>query len=455
MVGRYRWPLALSGASALLIGALAAMLGSSVGAATGTPSGTSGSFGQSGHVVLQSNAACVPHGCAEFGGSYAAAMVVRPNGEIVLGGSNNYIGAGGRGDRPAGALAELENGGSPDAAFGEGRGVAGAPFAVTQLYELPGGELLALGSREGQDAEVAEYSETGSLNTGFGTSGVLTIATPPGLVEVRREPDGGYVALAGQGEGKISIARYLSSGAPDTEFGHAGRVQLSLRKYVLPLAFAVLSSGEIAVLGRTGSSNEDELSGKLFLAAVGPNGRVNRAFGTRGIAYLPIADAVGATVAGAPGGAIVVAAGADRSGKSRDEELATMRYTRLGKIERSFGVRDVSRTAFPPAAEGEHFVGVSPVAITFGNAGETIVVGERPILTVDVPQGVGFVAKYTAHGRDCAFGSRGLIVDGQLGGADAVAAQPSGDITVAGWSQKAFAASRYPSDAKPRGCQGE
>jgi uncharacterized delta-60 repeat protein len=427
-----------------------------VGIATGAPSGASRpSWGQSGHVVMQSNAACVAHGCPEFGGSYAEAVVVRPDGDVVLGGSNNYIGAGAREGQPAGALAEIDSEGSPEATFGEGRGVDGVPFAVKHLYELPAGELLALGSREGQGAEVAEYSATGRLNTSFATHGVLAIATPPGLVDVRRESGGDYVALGGEGEGKIRVARYLASGAPEAKFGHAGSVRLSFQKYVIPVAFAVLKSGQIAVLARTGKPDEDERSGGLFLTLVEASGIVNRAFGKHGIAYLPIAHAGRATIAGISSGAIVVAASASRNGKARDDELAVTRYTRSGKVDRSFGVHGVSRTVFPYATGAEHFVGVSPTAIAFGSTGEMIVVGERPILTVDVPRGVGFVAKYTARGRDCAFGSGGLIVDSELGGANAVATQPSGNITVAGWSEKAFAAARYPSDGQPWVCPGE
>lgn len=431
------------------LGALA-MLGGAAASGTGAASGAAEALGR--HVSVQSNAACIPRGCHEFGGSYAEALVVRPDGAVILGGSNNYIGAGARGDRPAGALAEIDSEGSPNLTFGEGRGVESVPFAVKHLYELTGGGLLALGTQEGKRFNVAEYSAAGTLNIGFGTHGQLTVTTPPGLVDVRRESNGSYVALGGEGEGRITVARYLASGKADIRFGHSGSVRLPFRGDVTPIAFASLKDHAIAVLGRTSNLGGEESSGRLFLACIGADGRVERAFGNRGIAYLPIAHAGSATVAGVPSGGIVVASGVSVSGKAPHDELVAIQYSKSGTIERSFGDHGLSRSIF---SEGKHLLGVSPTAIGFSNGGQAIVVGERHILTVDVPRGMGFIAKYTARGRDCAFGSKGIVVDGELGGAEAVSAQPNESITVAGWNEKAFAAVRYVVDRNPHVCRGE
>lgn len=73
---------------------------------------------------------------------------------------------------------------------------------------------------------------------------------------------------------------------------------------------------------------------------------------------------------------------------------------------------------------------------------------------MDVPLGTGFLARYTPHGRDCSFGTKGVVTDNEIGGASAVTVQPNGRIVIA-WSHNAFMAARYIGGGTPHTCHGE
>ena len=110
-------------ATAILLAALA--VGASAWAA---PGDLDPSFGQDGRVQVQTNPGCL-RGCVEFGGSYAVAVALQPDGGIVLGGRNDYIGAPvPYSERtPPGALVRLSLNGTLDTSFGDtggGRGHA-------------------------------------------------------------------------------------------------------------------------------------------------------------------------------------------------------------------------------------------------------------------------------------------------------------------------------------------
>jgi len=87
------------------------------------------SFGQGGHTRVQANHACL-HGCVEFGGSYADALALQPDGGIVLGGYNSYLGAPDDGEKTPGALVRLSPNGTLDTSFGGSGGIVDTPFAV-------------------------------------------------------------------------------------------------------------------------------------------------------------------------------------------------------------------------------------------------------------------------------------------------------------------------------------
>ncbi len=414
------------------------------------PGSVDPSFGSGGHTTVQANAACL-RGCVEFGGSYAEALMLQPNGGILLAGSDNYIGAGVSAGRPAGALVQLEADGTLDASFGGEGHIENAPFDISHIFSA-GGELVALGSNEAQKIGVEHYSN-GVLNRSFGSDGVLWIAAPDGLVDETLDSTGRIVVLAGEHTGKIEIARFLASGSPDLSFGHDGIVWMPIASEAEPVTATTQSNGDIVVAGATYKENalREVTKKKLVLARLTPSGKLDHSFGEDGIVHVPLVHPGRAKLAIAPDRHITLATTSSPKGAIGESELILANYTSAGALNRSFGKDGITRSVFA----SNRREGLGPRAIAFDAMGDTLVVGERPTSTVDVPAGVAFLARYTPNGRDCSFGSSGVVIDSEIGGANAVAVQPDGHIVIAGWSKKSFAAARYIGGGTPHTCQGE
>jgi uncharacterized delta-60 repeat protein len=419
-------------------------------------------------VLVQANARCLMR-CVESGGSYADALALEPDGGIVLGGYDSYIGAPvtTSGGAPPGALVRLSLNGALETSFGVG-GIENAPFAVEQISDDAIGGLTVLGSDEGDRLGLARYTGTGLLDGAFAPQGVRWLAPPGGAVDAERVARGRIVAFSSVSRVQIDVARYLSSGAPDPSFGYGGYASLRLPETpdevalspgrlappeATPMALATPRGGGVLVAFAVASSTATGYGPqRYFLERLTPAGRVDQAFGRHGVVRLP--GTVG-TMAVAPDGHILLASfetayglPSDRGSRPPGGRLVLADFTSAGRPDRSFGTNGVVRSR---RIAGER-TGIEPHAIAFDGAGDAIVVGELPVRTIDVPDGSGFVARYTARGLDCAFGAGGVVVDPEVGGASAVAVQPDGRIVVAGWSRHAFMAERYLGGGTPRTC---
>jgi uncharacterized delta-60 repeat protein len=461
--------------------AAAVLLGALVGApAWAAPGALDSSFGQGGHVRVQTNVKCL-RGCVEFGGSYADAVALQLNGGIVLGGRNAYIGAPAlRSEEVPGALVRLWPNGALDTSFGGAGGIEDTPFHVERIDTNARGGLAVVGGvDEGESSlGLARYTATGALDGSFAPQGVRWMPQPKGgWREEQRDKRGRIVVLVAVTPFKIDVVRFLASGALDASFGHGGHVRLHLPETpreaaqppgtvgppeATPMTFAIERDGSVIVAFAMASANPNGYppygSPQFFLERLTPTGRVDHAFGRRGIVRLP--EGVDKMVV-APNGHILLAS-AERAEELQESEeprrrkgfrfeLVLTEYTSTGRLDRSFGKEGVARSRLPAGS----LSGVDPNAIAFDAAGDAIVAGELPSPTVDVPAGVGFLARYTPHGLDCSFGDRGIVIDDEIGGASAVAVQPNGHIVIAGWSRKAFVAARYMGGGSPRTCRGE
>lgn len=463
-------------AVAVLLGALAAA------PAWAAPGDLDPSFGQGGRVVVQANVGCLP-ACAEFGGSYANALVVQPDGGVVLGGSdvNLFDAVPMRADLPLGALVRLRPNGTLDTSFGDREGIEDTPFSVAQLGVNVRGGLLALGWGKG-GMGISRYTPDGVLDGSFAPAGVRWFAMHRNASVVQRDAQGRLLVMVSSTQFRFYVRRLLSSGAPDRSFGRAGIVHLRLPRspreaavppgtlgppQAGPMALAAQRNGSVLVAFTTATFNSKELSGyeapRFFLERLTPTGRVDTSFGTRGLVLL---KGRVERMAAAPDGHIMLAAAEGlqellanrfvstpprRRLKFEEDELVLADYTSAGRLDRSFGREGIARSPLPA---GLDFGRASALAVAFDAAGDTIVAGEHSIRTVDVPAGVAFLARYTPHGRDCSFGAKGIVIDQKMVGASAVAVQPNGRIVVAGGGG-AFMAARYMGGGVSRTCRGE
>ena len=159
--------------------------------------------------------------------SQALSVVVQADGKIVLAGtSDNQF-----------AVVRINSNGSLDNSFGTNGIVTtqiGSNDQINEIVIQANGELVAVGVSDSQFA-LALYTTSGSLDTGFGTNGI--VVTPIGLTSEAYsaviDADGNII-VAGNSEANFAVARYTSSGS------------LTVR-----LVFLVLFSNQVAHKGRT------------------------------------------------------------------------------------------------------------------------------------------------------------------------------------------------------------
>jgi uncharacterized delta-60 repeat protein len=209
---------------------------------------------------------------------------------------------------------------------------------------------------------LARYNSNGSLDTSFGSGGkvITSYLSIPGSVgntsvdSVALEPDGTIVVFgASQFAGGVNhpfVARYTSSGVLDSTFGGTGIVvltQVSLIQsgggYPAQVAGVVQGDGRVVVEG------PDATSGSADLARLNLNGSLDSTFGTGGMA---VEGGFGVarnhpTIALQSDGKFVLGAGSQ-----------TVRLLSNGALDTTFGTNGVSVAA--PVPIGSEAVAIQP-----------------------------------------------------------------------------------------------
>jgi uncharacterized delta-60 repeat protein len=215
-------------------------------------------------------------------------LVILPDGKILIAGGVYFSGAG------FDFLAARYNpDGTLDATFGTG-GVAtvpagtGSDFANGMAVQ-PDGKIVLVGVANGWGTAsswaVARLLPNGSLDTGFGTNGVVLTNIPGNYDEawdVAVQPDGKLVVTAAVNQGEylplteaqLVLARYNPDGTPDATFG-AGGVAIpgvvSSNRYS-PLPVGLQPDGRIVVGATFGTAAESRLAG---VYRFGPDGTLH------------------------------------------------------------------------------------------------------------------------------------------------------------------------------------
>ena len=191
----------------------------------------------------------------------ALALVLQPDGKIVVAGRTNKPAPNGNFDF---ALARYEAAGTLDLTFGT-LGLVTTDFggSVDRAFAMalqPDGKLVVVGDSDANFA-LARYNADGSLDAGFGAGG-KAITSFGGIDQasaVILQPDG-KIVVAGQTDTGISIdfalARYNSDGSLDGAFGSGGRITTNFTGTSddLGAAVALQSDGKI-VVGGTSNDN--------------------------------------------------------------------------------------------------------------------------------------------------------------------------------------------------------
>jgi len=272
----------------------------------------------------------------------------------------------------------------------------------------------------------------GTLDTTFGSGGIVTVDNTGGFFALAIESNGKIVA-AGESSSTASpfvqVARFDTNGTLDSSFGTGGfttTTAIPFTPFNATVALALQSNGEILVAA----------SSPGLLARFTASGQLDTTFGTGGIANLAnVGPALTDTAPSLPtkiialaNGKILVSAGVPGPTPAALASIVS-RYNSNGSLDTTFGAGGLAASV------------VSASAMALESNGKIVVAG-AVISKVAVPPAsndVGFgIVRYNANGAvDTTFGTGGAaIVDfgaaAPLSGPFAVAIQSNGDIVAGG-----------------------
>lgn len=294
--------------------------------------------------------------------STAYAVQIQPDAKIVAAGS-----AGGF------AVARYLANGSLDASFGSAGTTFTSLLGVSQAFAValqPDGKIVLAGSAFGATYlfGLARYTTNGTLDSSFGSGGVVTTGITSGGEEataVQIQTDGKIVAagLAIVGFGNVfALARYNTNGALDMSFGSFGRVTTAFASdnVAAGWAMAIQPDGRIIVAGQAGIY--------FALARYTTNGLLDASFGNGGQVLTPVGSIRDvATAVALQSDGKIVAAGVSRVGTN--DQFAVVRYNPDGSLDNSYGVGGQMLVSF---ADGGSDTGA---AVALDQIGRVVVAG--------------------------------------------------------------------------------
>jgi uncharacterized delta-60 repeat protein len=252
------------------------------------------------------------------------------------------------------AIARYNANGTLDTSFGQG-GIATANFGRTlgtyctvAVVIQPDGKIVALGqsaSANGGTAELARFNANGTLDTTFGSNGLVTVAVPD-AISLLQQPDGtlvvlGNATLSGYSWG-FAMADLNGNGSLNTSFGNGGIVtNSSFGGGVGPTQ----NSGTLGAIDPTGKTTDDQIvvigtnpSGGWELARYNPDGTLDSSFGNGGLVNTPQIKSYSVAVVVQPDGKIVA------SGVDSYSAIGVARYNPDGSLDSTFGTGGIVTT---------------------------------------------------------------------------------------------------------------
>jgi uncharacterized delta-60 repeat protein len=210
------------------------------------------------------------------------AIALQPDGKILLAAGGSVVGfseppPGVALAQAAGFISRYNTNGSLDTSFGISGEVASVAVAGAIAVQTEGGcfsdcEILiggtvdSLNSNNGNSIGfgVVRYNSNGSVDTTFGEGGAVTTTFAPTepaatLFAVAVQANGGIVAAGSAGQfaaagfvtqADLALARYSSTGAPDTTFGSGGQASTAFGTNQAAIyGLALQNDGKIVVVG--------------------------------------------------------------------------------------------------------------------------------------------------------------------------------------------------------------
>ncbi len=284
----------------------------------------------------------------------ALAVAVQADGKIVAAGGTWF-------DVGQIALVRYDDAGNLDATFGSG-GIVTTAVATTSganaVVLQPDGKIVVAGSANiiplpsgdvDRDFALVRYNADGSLDATFGTGG--KVLTGFGTVgdsarALALQPDGKLVA-AGHTHEDIALARYNADGSLDSTFGTGGKIVTRVGMLYRANALAIQPDGKVVIAGDNPSSD----NGHIAVVRYGPDGTLDPSFGNGGIVKTSLPEFPGEGANGLvvqPDGKLLVAGLSSRFGNfsGSGDDFLLARYNPDGTLDGSFGTNGRLTTAF-------------------------------------------------------------------------------------------------------------
>jgi uncharacterized delta-60 repeat protein len=227
----------------------------------------------------------------------------------------------------------------------------------------------------------AQAQASGSLDTSFGSDGLVTLPSGVGgIAQILVQPDGLINVISSEtdpttGNDDMAVVQYEANGTLNTSFGNDGVALASFPGFTaIGLNGVVESSGNIVVAGQgspvatvTASGTTGGGPGEEAVAEFTSNGTLDSSFGTGGEVITqnpsPIGegDDQGGNVIVQPNGDIVTGSGVqgtscnERKGDCTEDDVLT-RYLPNGSLDTTFGnggFSEVDESSFATQALGE------------------------------------------------------------------------------------------------------
>ena len=294
----------------------------------------------------------------------AYALALQPDGKVVA------AGYGSNGSQFGFALARYNPDGTLDPTFGSGGKVVTAIGSVGGARALalqPDGKLVAAGWSDGgsnYDFTLARYNPDGSLDSGFGSGGVVTTAIGSGwdvAYALVLQPDGKLVAAGDSDNGSnhdFALARYNPNGTLDSGFGSGGVVTTAIGSgWATAYALALQPDGRLVAAGKGWDGTKSHFG--FALARYDLDGTLDSTFGSGG----KVTTAIGSFDDGAralapqPDGRLL-AAGNTWNGSNYDVALA--RYKTDGSLDKRFNETGKVTTAIGSANDVANALALQP-----------------------------------------------------------------------------------------------
>jgi uncharacterized delta-60 repeat protein len=381
-------------------------------------------------------------------GAYGWSVAIQQDGKIILAGESF-----GPNFHHHFALARYNTNGSLDSQFGT-HGIVTTDLKPSSEHGhsvviQPDGKIIVGGDAYiGSDLRfaLARYKTDGSMDSSFGTNGLVITAlqSQDHGYSVALQSDG-RIVLAGHSweEGKtetdFALARYKTDGTVDNSFGNAGLVITNVAGSEQGHSVSIQADGKILLGGYNGSIY-GLARHDFVLARYHVDGNLDQTFGDSGRVATNVGWAdVCYSIAIQPDGKIL-AAGKSQKYDQSDDDLMLTRYDTNGKLDDSFGDHGIIVMDFGETSEYLSSVTSQP-------DGKIVAAGA---FGNNGKVSLAVVRFKPNGGMDSGFGINGRAItnfNAQVFGQD-IAIQSDGKIVVAGASppELAFALARYNND---------